>query len=218
MAIAAVSTWLAAGEPFAPGVALLKELGCADSALLYVLSLGETSLAKVKLRKALLAIQEPLLQAEIARQAPQLQPVAVAVRQDRDLEPAATPAVDLSPEMELVRKSILQNYREEQHLRGRLRHMPDRSARYDAARRILELYLDTKAKWARIDHWTMTGVDLAAPRTEQLSTAEELRRIGTLRTYLSKAKKGKRVYPEEKLRAFQDELAALETKHHVVRP
>jgi uncharacterized membrane protein YccC len=212
VAIAPVNTWLNTGRPFAQGVALLVKYGEPSDSLLFTLECGENVVSRQKLEAALLAIRERELQEAIA---------ALPVARSHRETPAELDVVDNAQgltmplerypaHLQLVHQDVVAMAKEETHLRSRLPRIATKEERYLVACRIMSLYRQAKAKWARLDHWRDHGKDLAEVTTAEVSGAALQRTLQNLLSYRSRG--GTRKPTPERIAQLDAEIAAVKKK------
>lgn len=90
----------------------------------------------------------------------------------------------------------------------------DDATRYEHAKRIIELDQLTQAIWRKLDHFKHNGVLPEAPKVKEavdlstLNPMQLIQRRNTLRSYISKAKKGTK--PKEHIPKWEAELKEVE--------
>lgn len=121
---------------------------------------------------------------------------------------SAPPTLDLA----LLDQEWKPKYKEANHWFERLEFLPTAQERKEAAFRILELMDEVEETWAKKDFIQQHGAapDFEDHGIEALDTVQMIQRINTLRTYISKANKGK--LSKEKIPAWEAEKAELERR------
>lgn len=183
-----------------------------------LLSKGEDQYNRTKLITELRAIEETFVQAKpedlinptVESRHAQLA-VAYKGRQEskktRVIESAA-PTLDLA----LLDEEWKPKYKEANHYFERLEFLHTEEERKEAAFRILDLMDEVEQIWRKKDFIKQFGTTPDFPNLgiEALSTAQMVTRINTLRSYISKANKGK--LSKDKIPTWEAEKSELERR------
>ncbi len=103
-------------------------------------------------------------------------------------------------------------YRRANHLFEQINHVPDQATRKGMAFKILDLMDEVEDMWWKKDYIKAHGKmpDFADKGADQLTVEQLATRIRTLRTYISKAKKG--MLNADKIPGWEVEIADLERR------
>lgn len=224
MAIAEVRDWLNAKGHFGRGVELLKRYGTPDKVTLFVLGCGPTLHSRRVLEEQLQRIDATMVEQAIAV-IPEATKVAApkpASAKEVELERRAQDRAnghdakqniteqELPPPLRPLRRQLSSLHTTRTFLKGQLLRVPDGAELRDLAMQIKEIRRKIKAGWIVIEAWRLTKVILQpAKELEPMSDHEAWKRIGSLNTYISRVKQGKRVVTAEKLAQWQLEKEEL---------
>lgn len=210
MAIAAVSDWLRTDGDFNLGVELLKRYGIASAPTMYLLSCGDSTLGRRKLRECLERInaasneRRAAVEQQVKPQAPGSRVVregavstdATAVAEvvlGRVLSDAM-PRLDdtqMPPQLRKLKDELAALHRHESYLRGQLAITPDGPGLTEIRDNLIAVFDRKKAGWRRIEAWRVTGKDIAETAQKPVSVHALILERNSLRAQLSKVKHGK---------------------------
>lgn len=177
-----------------------------------LLSKGEDQYNRTKLIEELRAIEDTFIQ---ANQEDPMNPTVDARHErleneniTRKLVDSAAPTLDLA----LLDEEWKPKYKEANHYFERLEFLQTEEERKEAAFRILDLMDEVEKIWKKKDFIRQFGTspDFPDQGIEALSTAQMVTRINTLRSYISKAKKGK--LSRDKIPTWEAEKIELERR------
>jgi hypothetical protein len=221
----AIHAWLRTNGPFAAGVQLLREAGCTDEALLFVLDLGETSVSRKSLTEALQSIHDRVVHATAAVAVPTVvqEPTKAEVaKEDADLVHAHVDRYalrKLTPEQEALRKEATDALRTMSYYRARLETLPSDEDRLRDAGHIVRLDLVAVRAFARLDAWLATGRDPGTDPPKPEPTEEELRKeLRSITSALSHVKHGRRVVSPAKLESLKARKAEIKAILDALQP
>lgn len=210
MAIAAIHDWLVSRGPFQEGVDLLKAHGKPSSGLLYVLGLGESGMSRDRLVKALTEIRNAGVQAEkvkpvvkkVVRIPSPNSPEAKAHEWSLKSEPGTDmPEGTLPEKLRPLRRQLTEWHRTRAYLRGATPRIPDGLELREHALRIRDLRRKITRGWLILETFRATGhilPDDPDQTPQDKSLAAKVKRLNTLRTYISRVDNGKRQVSPEK--------------------
>lgn len=201
MSSASVHAWLQGQRPFEEGVALLRAAGEEDEALLFFLSLGETTVSRRHLEDALTAIRRAAVQRTLSVQdstpghtlVTKADIRAERVLMARDPRTDGLGKMDLPPELAALHDALPEMFREMNYLRARLETLPDEKDRYRDCARIAAIDKHAVSVYARIDTWQQTGRDPgASPPPPATNGARLQRELLNITSYLARHNTGAR--------------------------
>lgn len=221
----AIHVWLHTKGAYADGVRLLREAGCDDEDLLFVLDLGETSVSRKTLTEALQRMHDQVLEATRVVAVPHVQAPPTKAEVARvDAEhghsgPDRYALRSLSPEQELVRKEAVEAMRTMSYYRSRIETLASDEDRFRDAGHIIRLDLQAVRAFARLDAWLATGTDPGTEPPPAEPTEAELRlKLRSLASSISRAETGKRLVEPSKLARWREERDAIRSKLDALRP
>lgn len=218
----AVHTWLRGNGAFDAGVALLKQ-HCEDEddALLFLLSLGETTVSRRALRTALEEVRDAAVERTHEVQATSRTPSVVTkadIRRERK-ELARDPrsdgydGVDLPPELASVRDQVRAKLKEMNYLQYNLENLPSDSDRHRDAKRIVALDKEIVSAYGRLDRWKESGTDPGeSPEELPKNGAQLATELRNLVSYISRHNSGQRTANPERLEKWKARKKTIEAE------
>lgn len=218
MDVGALQVWLRSPRNYQQGLELLKASGQADANDIFLLDLGETSVSRKHLVRAI----ESLVNAAVKETAsvrtvkrPLITKADIVREQKEILRDPLTDGYDderLPPELKQLRAEIKDMLKEMSYLRDRLELLPSDADRYRSAVRIIDLDKHITSAYARLDTWRATGVDPGTVKREPdaqdlVNLTKELR---NLVSYIARHKTGSRPAPPEKVDVWLRRKAEIE--------
>lgn len=218
MAAAELHAWLQGPRPYHEGLALLKAHSTPDSATLFLLDLGETSISRLHLVQAMQALVDDAVQRTMATPTVQQELVTkadiIAERKQlaRDPRSDGFAAKQLPPALEALRNQVKVDLKEMSYLRARLETLPSDADRYRDALRIVELDAKVASAYTRMDAWEATGRDPgdAAEAARPKNGAELRLELSNIVSYLARHNSGKRRLSDAKLAQYTHRKAELQ--------
>lgn len=213
-----IHIWFQGPRDYRVGIALLKELGEADEADMFLLELGETAVSRRTLESSLAAVLDEHVRAERERKVVVQEVVTKQDILEERRAAARSPHTDgyedehLPPALRDVRASVKEALKEMGYLRSRLELLATDADRYRDALRIVELDEQIASAYSRLDAWRATGRDPGEAQDVQPpqaagDLAKELRNIIT---YISRVNSGKRKASPEQVALWRKRKEELE--------
>lgn len=219
MSATAIHLWLNGPRSFHEGVALLRNLGEPDEELLFLLSLGETSVSRDALVNELKKLNRRSVRHTSAvreRVLPSYQPPRPQSN-GRTTHSDGYEAQALPQQLVALRDELKAHLKEMDYLRHRLEGLPSDNDRLRDALRIVELDDAVVSAYARLDAWRDTGRDPGdTPPPTPLTGVQLQRELHNIISYLSRANSGKRTATPAKLEQWKARKAELEKLIHAL--
>jgi len=163
-----------------PGKFFIKDL----------LGTGEDVFNRKKLIEELRVVEEALLE---ERKKKESEPESLAPEPDTKTKPTVVAQAASSPEVQLLDEEWKPLYKEANYHFTTLAYLKTDEERMEAAFKVLDLMDQVEEIWEKKDFINRHGEmpDYEWQGVDQMSEADMMRRVTTLRTYISKANKGK---------------------------
>lgn len=209
-----IHAWLQGRQVYADGLALLKRFGTPDDATLFLLELGETSVSRAQLTSALRDLHEEAVARNIALQERNATPppvlrsdiIAERAQLARDPRNDGYEGQQLPTALQALRDQVKTDLREMSYLKSRLELLPSDDDRLRDALRIVALDEDITSAYARLDAWKATGRDPGEKEPPPpMNGIELVTRLRNIKSYLSRARSGKRKVSPAQLKGYEDE-------------
>lgn len=210
MSMAEVQSWLAGGQDYAAGVALLLAHGSPRPPLVALLQRGETGYSRERLTEAMKGLAA---KARVPATRTSLHPAAQAAAMEKSLTPELDdwPLSRYPTELQELKGLVVTWLREQDSLHGELRRIPTREERYRTALRVKELDDMVHAAFYRLDTFRKTGTDIGEVNEPPKTTAELIKERNNIRTYLSRWRKGTREASHEQVSSWRARLNIIQT-------